>query len=273
MNTDGVYIVTGATGGIGRAITTALNARGCKVILACRDTAKAGRFISELDGGDTDCDILRLDLSSLASVREAAHEVASRHCRINALINNAGTMPGKPKVTVDGYEEATQTNFIATALLSRLLAPLISPGGSVVFTTSMTRHIVRLCDDWRDRAVNRHGRFTTYGRSKLMLTHFALDFADELKPRHIRVNCSDPGIVDSSIITMGNPVVDFLSDRLFRPFISSPAQGAGPVMAALDSRLTGCIFTRRGARPIPESYRGDPLHTQPAAVIEALGNT
>mgnify|MGYP001027887693 FL=1 len=270
MNTDGVYIVTGATGGIGRAITKALAARGCRVVLACRNTDKAERFINEPDSGGMDCDILPVDLSSLSSVREAAVEAASRHYKINALINNAGTMPGRLTITDDGYEEATQTNFIATALFSRLLAPLISTGGSVVFTTSMTRHIVKLRTDWLDRAVSRHGRFTTYGRSKLMLTHFALDFADELKPRGIRVNCSDPGIVDSSIITMDNTIVNYLSDRLFRPLISTPAQGAEPVMTALKSRLTGCIFTRRGVNHIPKSYMHNPLHALPASAVKDL---
>ncbi len=270
MNNDGVYIVTGATGGIGRAITKALTERGCKVVLACRNTDKAERLVNELGSCGAGCDILRLDLSSLSSVRAAAREVASRRYIINALINNAGTMPGKLTVTDDGYEEATQTNFVSTALFSRLLAPFTCPGGSIVFTTSMTRRIVKLRADWQERAVTHHGRFTTYGRSKLMLTHFALDFADELKSRDIKVNCSDPGIVDSSIITMNNPIVDYLSDRLFRPLISTPAQGAEPVLAALDSNLTACIFTRRGVKPVPEAYLHDPLHAQPAAFIKAL---
>ena len=124
-----------------------------------------------------------------------------------------------------------------------ILLPLMDEGSAVVFTTSMTRHIVRRRADWQQRAIEHHGRFTTYGRSKLMLTDFARSLARELAPRGIRVNCSDPGIVDSGIITMGNPFVDRLADIFFRPIIHSPARGArGAIRAALDSDATGRIF-------------------------------
>ena len=266
------YIVTGATGGIGKAITEGLIAGGAgRVILACRNTAKAQSLIASLDRRDTELEAIQLDLESFDSVRRCAAEVAERGYMVDGLFNNAGTMPGEMRLTADGYESATQTNFLATALFTRLLLPAVADGGGIVFTTSMTRRIARLRDDWRERAVTHHHRFTTYGRSKLMLTHFALDLSRELAPRGIRVNCSDPGIVDSAIITMGNRAIDYLSDKIFRPAISTPAQGAAPALAAMSADVTGCIFTLRGHSPIPASYLSDPLHRLPSEAVEMLG--
>lgn len=273
MKEGDVYIVTGATGGIGRAITEGLVRKGAgKVILACRNLRKAEDLIASLSAGNTMLEAMELDLESMDSVRQFSSAIRARGISVDGLFNNAGTMPGEMRLTADGYESATQTNWLATALLTQLLLPAIADGGGIVFTTSMTRRIARLRSDWRQRAVNHHHRFTTYGRSKLMLTHFALDLADKLGIRGIRVNCSDPGIVDSAIITMGNKIIDYLSDRLFRPVISTPAQGAAPALAAMEANVTGAIFTSRGHSPIPSAYLRQRLHRLPTTVIDNLLN-
>ncbi len=249
------YIVTGATGGIGRAIVEGLIARGVpRIVMACRSMDRAGELIARLDGRSTDLVAMRLDLESFASVREFVAGIASKGWKVSALINNAGCMPGRMRLTSDGYESATQVNYLSTCLLSELLVPCIVEGGCILFTTSMTRSLARLRRNWADRARRRHSRFVTYGRSKLMMTHYALDMSARMAARQIYVNCSDPGIVDSSIITMGNKVVDFLSDKLFRPFIRTTAQGAAPVLAALDRQVTSNLFTPGRCRPMPAHY-------------------
>jgi len=192
---------------------------------------------------------MQLDLESFDSVINFVMSIRERDMAVDTIFNNAGTMPGTMKLTADGYESATQTNFLSTALLTQMLLPRIINGGAIVFTTSMTRHIAKLRTDWKQHAITHHNRFTTYGRSKLMLTHYALDLAHELAPRGIRVNCSDPGIVDSGIITLGNRVIDMLSDKFFRPLISTPAQGAAPALNAAGTQLTGQIFTLNHCSP------------------------
>lgn len=254
------YIVTGATGAIGRAIVEELVARGVDVvILACRNVKRADELIDVLRKSIPDSNtILRtlaLDLESFDSVRRAAATFMTMGYGLKALINNAGTMPGEIKITEDGYESATQTNYMSTILFTRLLLPAMNEGSSIVFTTSMTRKIVRLRADWVQHAISYKGlfrRFTTYGRSKLMLAQYARRLSEELAERGIRVNCSDPGIVDSGIISMGNRMIDWLSDRLFRPLISTPKEGASPAIKAMDSLGTAQIFTRRHVYPIPK---------------------
>ncbi|MCM1094650.1 MAG: SDR family NAD(P)-dependent oxidoreductase [Lachnospiraceae bacterium] len=268
---EGTCIVTGATGGIGRAITEGLLERGAKrVILACRNEDKCRRMIESMGECRDALEFMSLDLESFASVRRFAESCALRGMTVTALFNNAGTMPGGVKMTEDGFESATQTNFLSTGLLTDLLLPLMPRGAAVVFTTSMTRRIVNLCEDWRQRSVERHGRFTTYGRSKLMLTHYALDLSLRLAERGITVNCSDPGVVDSAIITMGNPIVDKLSDMIVRPLISTPEEGAAPALEAVKSPFTGRIFTQGGNKPIPVNYQRNSLHAIPSAVIRGL---
>lgn len=277
--TTGTYIVTGATGGIGSAIADALMKRGVgRVVLACRDTARADALASRLKeahpSSPTELRSVRIDLGNMASVRQFAETVIRDCPPLTALINNAGTMPSQVTLSDDGIECATATNLVSTALLTSLLIPHIADGGAIVMTTSMTRRIVRLRPDWLKHAASYHGplrRFKTYGRSKLMLTHYAAELARQLAPRHIRVNCADPGIVDSGILKMDNPVIDRLADIFFRPVISTTAQGANAAMSALDSPLTSRIFTTSGnSRPIPSSYIGNPLHNHVLAALNRL---
>jgi NAD(P)-dependent dehydrogenase (short-subunit alcohol dehydrogenase family) len=253
----GTYIVTGATGGIGRAIVEALIAnRAEHIVLACRNVARAEALIASIGVAKTvKLEARKLDLQSFDSVRQFALGVRADGLVVSGLMNNAGIMPGGVSLTVDGYEAATQVNFLATMLLTELLLPTMAHNGSaIVFTTSMTRRIARLHTNWQHLAVARHNRFVTYGRSKKMLTAYAAQLSHRVESMGIRVNCSDPGIVDSNIITMGNRFIDMLSKWFFRPLIYTTTQGAKPAIAALRSLDSSMIYTLNGSQPIPPSY-------------------
>jgi hypothetical protein len=87
-------VVTGGAAGIGLETARALAGKGATVILACRDPSKAGRAADRLRAvaGPGRVRVVRLDLASLASVREAASEIRSGWPRLDLLINNAGVM-------------------------------------------------------------------------------------------------------------------------------------------------------------------------------------
>ena len=275
----GAYIVTGATGGIGGAIARRLVADGVEtLILACRNDSKAAALAGSLrahaPASPTQIEAAHLDLASLTSVRAFADAMAGR--RIAALINNAGIMPGKVSLTADGIESATATNVVGTTLLTELMLPAIVDGGAIVMTTSVTRRIVRLRADWLEHAAAYHGflrRFKTYGRSKLVLTHYAADLARRVTGRNIRVNCADPGVVDSGIISLGIPALDRMADVFFRPLISTPDEGANAALSALRSPHTAMIYSPSGrCKPIPDTYMQDPMHDRTIAqLIEATG--
>lgn len=262
------YIVTGATGGIGRAITEGLGRLHpeATIILACRNLDKA----RSLAAGRENLRPMYLDLESFDSVRRFARDVHESGCRVKALFNNAGTMPGDVRITSDGYESAMQTNFLSPMLLTELLADLVVSGGAVVFTTSVTRKIASFRHDWAGYAVDHHGRFTTYGLSKKMITAYCAMLAERLAQRGIRANCSDPGIVDSGMIAMGNPLIDSLSDKIFRPLIYTPEQGAAPALRAMDSGSSAVVFTLKHERPIPKSYSPDRVRGIISAALDKI---
>lgn len=255
MDNKDTYIITGATGGIGKSLVSDLVDRNVgRVILACRNVEKAQDVIFTHNNTVTDPIALPLDLESFSSVREFAKLVKNEGFRIKGIIHNAGTMPGELRITEDGYESATQTNFLSPVLLTELLLPVMGVGGSIVFTTSITRNIARFRENWNELSKCHHNRFVTYGRSKKMLTAYAYMLAARLLRKDISVNCSDPWIVNTNIITLGNKVIDSLSDIFVRPMIYTPSQGAASAIRALDSVSTRMIFTLKKVIAIPHSY-------------------
>ena len=89
-----MYIVTGANGGIGKAITEALAKSGCQVVMACRNRQKAEQVRQQIVSlsGNSGIEIEELDLASFASVKEFAARLLQGGEKIEALINNAGVM-------------------------------------------------------------------------------------------------------------------------------------------------------------------------------------
>ena len=263
-------VVTGASGSIGRAICSALLADGRNVIAVCHNDSRAEELLASLagmchEGCALSTEVVELDDSE--SVKEFASRMQG--CHISALINNAGIMNRHYGVNSDGVESTIAVNYVGTVLLTKLLlSSLSAEGGSVVFTTSVTRKLHKLQDFNFHESEAEFSQLGTYGRSKLALTHYAMHLADEMYG-HVRVNCADPGVVNSKMITM-HRWFDPIADVLFRPFISSPAHGAEPALKAVSSSLTGMIFTRNRCHPIADELACDENHARLIAETDEL---
>ncbi|WP_295141735.1 SDR family NAD(P)-dependent oxidoreductase [uncultured Reyranella sp.] len=135
-----LHLVTGGTSGIGLELVRLLLADpATRVIVGARRPAAAGALRAVADGERLD--ILPLDLASLASTIAFADEVVARLAgkRLASLAANAGIQSvGGKRMTVDGYEETLQANWLAHALLIERLLPVLAAGAPVVFTASGT---------------------------------------------------------------------------------------------------------------------------------------
>ncbi len=236
-----LYIVTGATGGLGRATAVALALEGKAVVLACRNVNTAAIFAREITSktGNEDIIVLKLDLASFDGVRDFVKDLKSLNRPVAALINNAGIMTRKSQITVDGFEQSVQVNYLSPALLSLLLAPMIPEEGKIIFTTSLTRLVSRIPEQFPYES--NFSQLGTYGRSKLALTMFAIYLTTFLKTSRILVECADPGIVNTKMITL-NRWFDRVTDIVFRPMISSPSDGAKATLKALEATESGQLF-------------------------------
>lgn len=241
-----IVVVTGATGAIGSEICRQLCAadRYVEIVLACRNMAKAEKLAKSLrtEYPQAEVSTLELDLADRHSVERAAYYL--RHKRIVGLINNAGVMNREYRQAPGGGEMTVTVNYEHTRLLTELLLPMMQCGAAIVFTTSLTRFMHKR--GVASAAVDERGfsQLGTYGLSKRLVTDYAASLAASLEPKGISVNCADPGIVDSGMITM-HRWFDRLADLVFRPFIRSPRDGAKPALRAFAAPDSGHIYCKK----------------------------
>ena len=258
-------IITGADGGMGTEITREVAKVGYRVVMACYHPEK-GRVVCEqlkTETGNTQLEVEPLDLSSLPSVAAFAEKRLQRGEEIALLMNNAGTLECGFSQTQQGLERTVSVNYVGPYLLTRKLLPLMHGGSRVVNMVSCTYAIGRLDfpDFFRRGRRGSFWRIPIYSNTKLALTLFTIDLARRVKEQGIIVNCADPGIVSTKIITM-HMWFDPLTDIFFRPFIRTPRQGADTAIRLLltpeGGQRTGTLNASGHEKRLSAKYTNHP---------------
>ena len=230
VNNDGWFIVTGASGSIGREVVKGLALRGVNVIMACRNLSKGGAVMQSVlaDVPEASLRLEMLDLSSSDSIRNFSERIANDN--ISGIFNNAGAIFRDFAVTPEGRERTFAVNYFGPVELTEALLPMLKPGCSVVNMVSVTARISSLSDADFIPDRKRFGQLKTYGKAKLALLRYSRELAARRPDLH--VNVADPGVVNSNMISMGR-WFDPIADAIFRPFCKSPEKGAIPALNAI----------------------------------------
>jgi len=131
---DKVFIVTGASSGIGIETGRALAATGGKVFLTVRNLKKGEEACkSFLEPGRVE--LLEMDNNSLESVRRAAKEFLSKSDKLNVIVNNAGIMAAPYGKTVDGFESQFGVNHLAHFLFFCLVKDVMLASSTPEFNS------------------------------------------------------------------------------------------------------------------------------------------
>jgi len=262
-----VAIVTGANGGIGKEISRGLLLVGYEVVMACRNLTRSEPVRQELateTGGKVT--LMELDLSSVASILAFVEQVESQSLSIDLLFNNAGIIPPKPETTADGIEYAMGVNYLGPFLLTQKIIPLMPPGGRIVNTCSLVYKYGKIDPDlFKPINPKSYKPIRVYSHSKLAVYLGMLNLVPICEERGLLINSYEPGIVNTSILTMHHRLIDFLANLFFRPFVRTPRSGARPALyLALDPSIqsSGGLYsrTKRKIKPsekIPIEWKGE----------------
>ncbi|CAG0887091.1 unnamed protein product [Cyprideis torosa] len=179
-------LVTGANTGIGLETSLDLARRGGRIIMACRNLDRANKAAEVIREKvpDADLNLMKLDTSSLESVRQFAAEFSNQENRLDILILNAGIRaPLKRTITDDGLELTMATNHYGHFLLTMLLLDLIirSQPSRIVIVSSSGHLFGKI--DLQDTTYENKGHYKTflaYCDSKLANVLFAKALAKKL---------------------------------------------------------------------------------------------
>ena len=214
-----VILITGGNSGLGKqCVLEFARHKPAQIWLAARNLDKAKTASDEIRRKipDAPIRILKLDLSSLESVTEAARTFSAEAERLDILMLNAGIMAAKPDLTKDGYEEQFGVNFLGHALLVKLLLPVLlktTQNSSDVRIVALSSHghmfapRVGVKFDELKTVQKSLGSFGRYGQSKLAIILWARQLAKEYP--QFTVASVHPGMVRTHLI-MNATAVPFL---------------------------------------------------------------
>ncbi len=254
---DRVCIVTGPTSGIGKETARGLARLGARVTLACRDAARGAAVRDEIarDTGNDHLEVRRIDLADPDSIRAFAVEFLATHARLDVLINNAGVLSFRRRLTPQGLERHFAVHVLGPFLLTNRLVPLLRASApSRVINVGSATHYNGHVDLENLQGERRYGFLRAYSNSKLEILLLSYEFARRLAGTGVTVNCVHPGAIRTDLYN-GLPV----AFRFVKYFLRDPVTGAAPIVRlAADPGLqqtTGRYFDRMAeTRSAAESY-------------------
>jgi NAD(P)-dependent dehydrogenase (short-subunit alcohol dehydrogenase family) len=253
-------LITGGTGGIGRATAIGLASLGARVGITGRDRARADRAAAAVtrESGNPAVDVFVADMSAQAEVRRLADDVLEAYPRLDVLINNVGGFWAHRHVTADGLEHTFALNHLAPFLLTSLLLDRLvaSAPARIVIVSSGAQSMGRIdFDDLMGEGAYSGQR--AYNQSKLANIMFTYELARRIEGTGVTATVLHPGVTSTGFGAEDTargwgPLI-----ALMRPFMKKPARGAEtPVYLASSPEVegvTGRFFASRTARKSHES--------------------
>ncbi len=259
-------LVTGATGGIGKATAIGLAQLGAHLAIVGRDPVRTEQAALDIQAaGRTPVETFVADLSSQAQVRVLADQVLARLSRLDVLVNNVGGYWSTRHVTTDGLERTFALNHLAPYLLTRLLLDHLQRADAArIVTVASNAHAQGRIDFGDLHAERSYSGARAYNQSKLANVMFTFELARRLQGTSVTANALHPGVVSTGFGDEDPGQVQRWLVPLLRPLMKGPRRGAATsihvaVSPELDG-VTGRYFAHKSpARSATGSY--DPATT------------
>ncbi len=201
-----VAIVTGASRGIGRAISVALAQEAATVVLAARSIQKLQETADQVTKAGGKADIVVTELTEEESIKNLVKTTTEKFSRLDILVNNAGvTHSAKLEETAtEDWQRCIEVNARAPFILCREALPLLKK--------AETGYIINIASVV---GVKGYPLQSAYTSSKHALRGMTISLAEELRGSNIRVHLLCPGGVDTDLVQKVRP--DIKKDELMQP--------------------------------------------------------
>lgn len=241
---DKVFVVTGASSGLGRALAGAFAAAGAKVVLAARGLPALEAVAAEIRGAGGEVLVAPTDVTDQGQVEALMARAIERFGRIDGLINNAGqSMRGTAlETTPEEFQRLLDLNLLAAVRTTRAAAEqLLARRGHLVNIGSLS-----------GKAASRY--LGAYPASKFALTAYTQQLRLELSPRGVHVLLVCPGpIAREQTRSYGAEERPHLPDAARRPGGGVRARAIRP--DDLARRIVEACRRRRSELIVPRSAR------------------
>jgi NAD(P)-dependent dehydrogenase (short-subunit alcohol dehydrogenase family) len=182
-------LVTGASGGLGRAVALRLAGEGARLLLVARREDALAALAETLRASGAQAEIFACDLAQPEAIADLVARIKACASRVDLLVNNAGKEQMTPlqATSPKALQELIQVNLVSALLMSRHVLGLLKEGSSIVNMSSTA-------------ALSGAAGMSVYAAAKGGLASFTRSLALELAPRQVRVNAVAPGLVRTGML-------------------------------------------------------------------------
>lgn len=261
-----IAVITGSTGGIGSAVTSALAQRSWHLVLVNRSQAKADRQRNQVLAAypHVAIKIVTADLMDINEIEEACAQISSRLPRIDALYNLAGVLTDERRLSAQRHESHYAVNVLANyAMIQGLRGALRREDNElpamVVTMSSSAIERAKPLDVMNLRDPPEIGGLMgAYAQSKLALTAMGAAMAPQLLEDGILLRSIDPGATRTSMTLKGEGMPTIL--RWLAPLLfAKPDHQAYKIIDAADpeefDRRSGVYISSGEEKELPSAIR------------------
>ena len=253
--TGKTVLITGGTGGIGRAAAIGLASMGARVGITGRDRARAERAAAAIarESGNPAVDVFVADMSSQTEVWRLAGEVLSAYPQLDVLLNNVGGFWAHRHLTADGLEHTFALNHLAPFLLTGLLLERLMASAPACIVTVSSGAQAQGSIDFEDLMGERkYSGQRAYSQSKLANVMFTYELARRLEGTGVTATVLHPGVTRTAFGAEDSAPAMAPIIAALRPFMRSPERGADTAVYLASSPeaagVTGQYFANRKAK-------------------------
>jgi 3-oxoacyl-[acyl-carrier protein] reductase len=202
-----VAVVTGASGGIGRAVAQRLARDGFRVVLNYAGNAEnAEAAVAEIKAGDGHAFTVRADVADAVAVERLFQETLGTFGRIDVVVNSAGIMPLGPiaEGSLEAFDRVIATNLRGSFIVMTQAAKHVAKGGRIIMFSSSV-------------IAKSFPGYGPYIASKAGVEGLVPVLANELRGREITVNAVAPGPVSTELFLKGKTEAQIEQFRRLAP--------------------------------------------------------
>ncbi|WP_226086364.1 SDR family NAD(P)-dependent oxidoreductase [Mesobacillus sp. S13] len=198
-----VVMITGASKGLGKALTMAFAREGARLAICSRSEKSLEKVKQEAEGFGAEVLAIRADVSQPRDVERFVALTQEAYGQIDVLINNASVLGPSPMPLLldypeEDFAEVLRVNVVSAFLVSQRVIPVMLEHneGSIINVTSEAGHVG-------------YAGWGAYGISKFAVEGLTQTWADELSDTNVRVNMVDPGEMDTEMHQLAVPDCDY----------------------------------------------------------------
>jgi NAD(P)-dependent dehydrogenase (short-subunit alcohol dehydrogenase family) len=264
-------LITGASSGLGRAVSKRFAQLGANTILLCRSKELGDAAVLEIEKAvpDSSVRLMICDLASMESIDQFIADFTADYATLDLLFNNAAVMKRDRTVTEDGFEMMFQVNYLAPfILMNSLLEPVRNSDRHLVLNNGRPSDKLRLdLDDLQ--STKRYRMYGSFFQTKLCLLLASIELAQRAEGDGVSIHMADPGTFRSGLV---REVAWF---GWLKNMLSATAEEAAEnILHVARSEeavtSTGMVFRKRQEWPLAPYWKGAEVRGRLWSVTEAM---